>query len=1353
MSSESISNEFQNMINVCFNNTNDIIFFINEESSIIFSNTKAIDRLGYSEEELKKKKIYEIASSKHRSRLEKLSKNIPKKGQFRQELELSCCDGSIIYTENVIMPVYDSDDSHLHFVCKFRDISKQIAIKQSLNDERNLTESVLSTIGALIVVLDSKGRIVRFNRFCELLTGYDFKEVLGKKMVDIFLTQEEKNGVQKHIENIKHGSFSSSHTNHWLTKKGEKKLISWNKTCITDENGNVTHIIETGIDITEKEETEKDLDLKADLLNSVNDSVMVLNLKGAFIYVNETAHRERGYTREEMLSMNIVDFIGREYRDLLQTRIQAIVEGKEATFESQHLCKDGSFLEIEFRSKLIEIAKEKFILSVGRDISKRKQSEEELKSSEEKYRLLFSEMSSAFAYHKIIYDKDGKPIDFEFLRVNHSYEKILNLTSKEIIGKKATKIFPMIASGENNLIQKFGKVAKFGKKLQSDMFFKSTKKWYSISAYSPEKDHFAVIFEDITTRKNTEKELRLKDQAITTSINAIAIGDLEANLVYINLAFLNMWGFSDKTEVLGRNILEFWHNPSDVDKVIRALQTQSNWLGELVVKKKDGTLFDVQLSASMVFDEEGVPSNMLGSFIDITERKKTEKRMKESERRIRQIMEGVPIGITLADFEGNIFDANSVMWKMLGLESKEAFIQTNATEFYYDQKDRKAFVEQLEIEGKVQELICQIQRKDGSVFWGSLSSVVESSVTGERRLITTLKDITERKKAEEELRKSEYNLRERVKEITSLYLISEILTETKISYEETFNRIIRIIPPAMQYPEITMARIAYIGKEYSTADFEESHWKLSAEIIIDGEKQGELEVCYSKEKREEDEGSFLKEERDLINAIANEIARFIVRKKYEEELILKNYALETSPIGLSITNHRGIITYVNPAFKKIWRYSEIEESLGKRYSELIQMLCQNTSEHEFLETKKQMEKEGFWKGEFESKALDGTPKWVNMTTSFIYDEAGNKKGILTFFEEITEKKKAEKALEESEELLLSVINNSPFGYSLEDNEGKILRVNPALTKMLGYTHEELLDIKLDNITPDEYRAKTREITQKIINREVSVGEIEKEYISKDGTLIPVRVSIWQIYDAVDKPAYFVGLIEDITDRKKNEREREETFREIDELNEQLKVINTILRHDIRNNLVITNGSIDAFLDSNKESFLHMAKKTTTKSENLIDKMKEVEEIITKGERELVKVDARNIAEEVISTYAGIGIQFDLKGKGSAQADAALGSVIDNIIGNALKHSETDMISITIKSSKDSCVIAIADNGKGIPDDFKKKLFEHNFRYGSTAGTGLGLYIVKKTIDQYGGSIKVKNNLPKGTIFEIELKKA
>ena len=173
---------------------------------------------------------------------------------------------------------------------------------------------------------------------------------------------------------------------------------------------------------------------------------------------------------------------------------------------------------------------------------------------------------------------------------------------------------------------------------------------------------------------------KIKDLAIETSINAIAIGDLEGNLVYINLAFLKMWEFSDKTEVLGKHILEFWHNPSDVDKVIRALQTKSFWLGELVVKKKDGTLIDVQLSANMVFDDEGVPINMITSFIDITERKKAEKEL-----RLRnQAIETSVTAISTADLEGKVTYVNPAFVKMWGYSSEEEILGKSFGDFSSD---------------------------------------------------------------------------------------------------------------------------------------------------------------------------------------------------------------------------------------------------------------------------------------------------------------------------------------------------------------------------------------------------------------------------------------------------------------------------------------------------------------------------------------------------------------------------------------------------------------------------------------------------------------------------------------------
>ena len=99
----------------------------------------------------------------------------------------------------------------------------------------------------------------------------------------------------------------------------------------------------------------------------------------------------------------------------------------------------------------------------------------------------------------------------------------------------------------------------------------------------------------------------------------------------------------------------------------------------------------------------------------------------------------------------------------------------------------------------------------------------------------------------------------------------------------------------------------------------------------------------------------------------------------------------------------------------------------------------------------------------------------------------------------------------------------------------------------------------------------------------------------------------------------------------------------------------------------------------------------------------------------------------------------------------LSSVIDNIIRNAIVHGEANKIDITTKGKDDICEIRIADYGIGIPDKIKEKVFNEGFRYGETGGTGLGLYIVKKTVDRYGGSIHVEDNKPNGTVFVIKLK--
>ena len=128
----------------------------------------------------------------------------------------------------------------------------------------------------------------------------------------------------------------------------------------------------------------------------------------------------------------------------------------------------------------------------------------------------------------------------------------------------------------------------------------------------------------IVERKGIERELRVKDSAIASSINAIALADLQADLTYANTAFLRLWGYDDEGEVLGRPVVSFWHEEEEAAAIVAALRTEGSWVGELVARRKDGSPFDVQLSASVVTDGAGQPVRLMASFVDITERKRVE---------------------------------------------------------------------------------------------------------------------------------------------------------------------------------------------------------------------------------------------------------------------------------------------------------------------------------------------------------------------------------------------------------------------------------------------------------------------------------------------------------------------------------------------------------------------------------------------------------------------------------------------------------------------------------------------------------------------------------------------------------
>lgn len=205
---------------------------------------------------------------------------------------------------------------------------------------------------------------------------------------------------------------------------------------------------------------------------------------------------------------------------------------------------------------------------------------------------------------------------------------------------------------------------------------------------------------------------------------------------------------------------------------------------------------------------------------------------------------------------------------------------------------------------------------------------------------------------------------------------------------------------------------------------------------------------------------------------------------------------------------------------------------------------------------------------------------------------------------------------------------------------------------------------------------------------------------------------------------------------------------LSELNEILRLLNKILRHDLLNYLTVIKGNLELFIKGRmNEEYLQDILLASDKSVSLIKQMGKLEPAVSTGTN-LKPYNIRNIVNTISKLFPSL--EFNISGKGMVLADEALISIIDNLISNAYIHGKSRKIKIEIKNKNNFVEISVADYGCGIPEKIKSKLFTEGVKYGKTGHMGLGLYIVKKTVLRYGGEISVKDNKPKGTVFVIKL---
>ena len=625
--------------------------------------------------------------------------------------------------------------------------------------------------------------------------------------------------------------------------------------------------------------------------------------------------------------------------------------------------------------------------------------------------------------------------------------------------------------------------------------------------------------QDITDRKNAEEELKESVEKYRNLINNIheVIFELDekGNVIYMSPQVYEITGYRPE-EQIGSNLKDLIH-PDDLNltltlfsKLITSGEVQS---ADFRRKHKDGHFIYVNSTGRRV--KIGDNYKIVGVTRDITKRKIAEQQLKDSEEELRKLNKDLEqkvqertIELKQSEEKWRALSENSPAHVML-LDKDQIiqFINRTVPDLMVDEVIGTSIYDYTPLEYRKVAVDCSRQ------VWqtGKPCSYITKYFTSDNvtryfevrigpvfqfgkvvALISHSLDITESKNSEQALKKREYELEERLKELTCLYSISRLVELNNISIKQIVSDTLDLIPPAWQFPEITCARITYDGYINSTKNYSKTEWSQKSEIKVNNEVVGEIEINYLKEKPRKDEGPFIKEERDLINALAEILGRFFERKKadqmlQESESKLKSI-ISAIPDQINIMDKDFNIIFCNDLVEELYG----PNVLGNKCYEIFHgfsAVCDNCYVVNTLKDGKIRDDECV------RIDKDGNKHdcWCISNVATV-DDKGDPLTILEISRDITEKKIAEKKLRESEERFRALSNvleqkveertnelkeseekyrlifdNSPIGIGISNKAGEVITINKKMEELTQFTLEEINNLGLEStyVDPNE----------------------------------------------------------------------------------------------------------------------------------------------------------------------------------------------------------------------------------------------------------------------------------------------
>jgi PAS domain S-box-containing protein len=413
--------------------------------------------------------------------------------------------------------------------------------------------------------------------------------------------------------------------------------------------------------------------LLSSILDTASVGICAFDPAGRFTLVNRAYCQLTGYSAGELIGQPLTFVLPPETRDLVMGLHREFCAGTiddvPPTWESQN--KDGSRTTVDVRISRLELADGGIlVVLVAQDLSELQRSLDALTESERRYRDL------AELLPQTVFEADlAGRITF----VNQQAFRIFGYTAEDV--RQGLTILETLAPEEHERAR-----ANMGRTLRGENTPPAGNEYTARrrdGTTFPILIHSAPLYRDGTlagTRgilidlsdvKRAETELLFRDRAIASSINGIAFANAVGLVTSVNRSFLRMWGYVDAVDVVGREAVSFWEDPEEAAFAFVATVTTGSWIGTMTARRRDGSIFDAQVSTCAVFDEGGVPLTIMASFIDISEQMRTENALRQSEEKFRAIVETTQEWIWASDLDLRHTYSNPAIREILGFTPEE----------------------------------------------------------------------------------------------------------------------------------------------------------------------------------------------------------------------------------------------------------------------------------------------------------------------------------------------------------------------------------------------------------------------------------------------------------------------------------------------------------------------------------------------------------------------------------------------------------------------------------------------------------------------------------------------------------